>query len=124
MRKFLRCEVCGNMTEVINDSGVPMICCGKPMIELEANTSDGAGEKHVPVVKVDGEVLTVRVGEVDHPMLDEHYIQWIHVETETGGLRKNLKPGEEPAATFNLAGEKAIAVYEYCNLHGLWKKEL
>lgn len=124
MKKFLRCEHCGNMVGVLNDSGVPMICCGEPMKELVPNTTDAANEKHVPVVTVEGDILKAVVGSVEHPMEEAHYIQFIFVETDKGGHRRALKPGEKPEAEFNLHGEKPIAVYEYCNLHGLWKKEL
>ncbi|HIW40110.1 MAG TPA: desulfoferrodoxin [Candidatus Eubacterium pullicola] len=124
MKKFLRCEHCGNMVGVLNDSGVPMICCGEPMKELVPNTTDAANEKHVPVVTVEGDVLKAVVGSVEHPMEEAHYIQFIFVETDKGGHRRALKPGEKPEAEFNLHGEKPVAVYEYCNLHGLWKKEL
>lgn len=124
MKKFLRCEHCGNMVGVLNDSGVPMICCGEPMKELVPNTTDAANEKHVPVVTVEGDILKAVVGSVEHPMEGAHYIQFIFVETDKGGHRRALKPGEKPEAEFNLHGEKPIAVYEYCNLHGLWKKEL
>ena len=102
-----------------------MMCCGEKMTELVPNTSDGAGEKHVPVVKINGNEVEVRVGEVDHPMLPEHFIQWIYVQTNKGGMRKVLNPNEAPAATFALTeGEEVVAVYEYCNLHGLWKTTL
>lgn len=124
MKKFLRCEHCGNMVGVLNDSGVPMICCGEPMKELVPNTTDAANEKHVPVVTVEEDILKAVVGSVEHPMEEAHYIQFIFVETDKGGHRRALKPGEKPEAEFNLHGEKPIAVYEYCNLHGLWKKEL
>lgn len=124
MKKFLRCEHCGNMVGMLNDSGVPMICCGEPMKELVPNTTDAANEKHVPVVTVEGDVLKAVVGSVEHPMEEAHYIQFIFVETDKGGHRRALKPGEKPEAEFNLHGEKPVAVYEYCNLHGLWKKEL
>ena len=124
MKKFLRCEHCGNMVGVLNDSGVPMICCGEPMKELVPNTTDAANEKHVPVVTVEGDVLKAVVGSVEHPMEEAHYIQFIFVETDKGGHRRALKPGEKPEAEFNLHGEKPVAAYEYCNLHGLWKKEL
>ncbi len=122
--KFYICRHCGNLVGMINNSGVPMICCGEKMEALVPNTVDASGEKHLPVVTVDGDKLIVNVGSVDHPMLPEHFIQWIYVETENGGLRKALTPGEAPHAEFCLGGDKAIAVYEYCNLHGLWMTEL
>ncbi|MEG0919442.1 MAG: desulfoferrodoxin family protein [Bacilli bacterium] len=124
MKKFLRCEHCGNIVGMIHDSGVPVVCCGEPMKELVANTTDAATEKHVPVVSVDGNKIVAKVGDVEHPMLEEHFIQWIYLETENGGQRKALKPGMVPEATFVLENDKPVAVYEYCNLHGLWKKEL
>ncbi len=120
--KFYICKKCGNLVGMIHASGVPMICCGEEMTALVANTSDGAKEKHVPVISVNGTSVTVKVGSVDHPMLPEHFIQWIYLETTKGGQRKCLKPGDKPELTFSLAGdEKAVAAYEYCNLHGLWK---
>lgn len=123
MAKFLRCNHCGNIHEVINESGVPVMCCGEKMVELVAGESDGAFEKHVPAVEVDGNKVLVKVGEVEHPMLEEHYIQWIVVETKDGVFRKELKPGQKPEASFVLGeGDEVVAVYEYCNLHGLWKK--
>ena len=94
------------------------------MKPIEPNTSDGAGEKHVPDITVDGQTVTVTVGSVDHPMLDAHYIQWIMLETKEGRQRKTLKPGEKPVAVFALTeGDSVVAAYEYCNLHGLWKSE-
>ncbi len=123
--KFYKCETCGNIITKLNDSGVPVVCCGKPMTELVPGSVDAAQEKHVPAVTVSGNKVSVQVGEVEHPMLDEHYIQFIVLETATGFQKKTLKPGEKPVAEFLLAdGEKAVAVYEYCNLHGLWVKEI
>ena len=120
--KFFICEHCGNIIEMIKDAGVPVVCCGQKMTELVANTEDAAHEKHVPVYEMKGNVLEVTVGEVEHPMLEEHYIQWIAVQTDKGIQRKMLKPGAAPKAEFALLdGEKVEAVYEYCNLHGLWK---
>ncbi len=121
--KFYRCSVCGKIIAIVEARGVPTMCCGKPMEELVANTQDGAHEKHIPVFEVKDRIVTVRVGEVEHPMLDNHYIQWIAVETNLGNQRKTLKPGEKPVAQFALLeGEEVVAVYEYCNLHGLYKK--
>ena len=122
--RFRICRKCGNLVGMIHDSGVPLMCCGQPMDVLKANTSEGAGEKHLPVVSVEGDVLTVSVGSVDHPMTEEHLIQWIFVQTEHGGQRKALAPGDAPHAAFCLKGDKAIAVYAYCNLHGLWMTEV
>lgn len=122
MMKFYRCPTCGNIIAKVNDSGVPVVCCGKPMQELVPNTGDGAGEKHVPVIKREGNLVSVTVGSVEHPMLDNHYIQWIALETKQGNQRKVLKPGEAPIATFLIAeDDEVVAAYEYCNLHGLYK---
>lgn len=121
--KFYKCAHCGNVVEKLVDSGVPLVCCGKPMTQLEANTVDASVEKHVPHVTrpADG-ILRVEVGSVHHPMTPEHHISFIYVETESGGIRVDLT--DEPVATICTAGAKPIAVYEYCNLHGLWKVEL
>ena len=122
--KFYVCPVCGQVVEKVTDKGIPVVCCGKPMEELKANTTDASQEKHVPVVTVDGNKVKVTVGSVAHPMEAEHYIEWIYVQTENGGLRKTLNPGDAPEAEFCLDGDKAVAVYAYCNLHGLWKADL
>lgn len=123
--KFYKCNHCGNIIEMIHASGVPVICCGEKMQELVPNTSDGANEKHLPLVNVNGNIVTVQISSVLHPMVDEHFIQWIYLETEQGIQRKWLKPNDVPVATFVLAdGDKAVAAYEYCNLHGLWKATL
>ena len=125
MVKFYLCETCKNIITKIVDSKVSVVCCGKPMKELVPGAVDGALEKHVPAVTVDGKVVKVQIGEVIHPMLAEHYIQFIALETKTGVQIKYLKAGDEPKAEFVLAdGDEAVAVYEYCNLHGLWVKEL
>ena len=118
---FYKCAHCGNIIAYIHDSGVRCICCGEKMQPLVPNTSDGAGEKHVPVISVDGQKVTVKVGSVEHPMLAAHYITCIVIETNQGYQKKELRPGEKPAAQFALAeGETLLAAYEYCNLHGLW----
>lgn len=125
MAKFYLCKHCKKLIEVINDVSVPTVCCGENMIELKANTVDASGEKHLPVVTAEGNIITVSVGSVAHPMLPEHFINWVALETNEGILRKQLTPGSEPVAKFALAdGEKALAAYEYCNLHGLWKTEI
>ena len=124
MAKFLICRHCGNQVGMIHDAGVPIICCGQKMEVLEANTVEASGEKHVPVAAVKDGVVRVNVGSVDHPMIPEHYIEWVYLETENGGQRKALKPGEAPNVSFCLGEDKPVAVYAYCNLHGLWKTEL
>lgn len=122
--RFYLCKHCGNLVGMIHNSGVPMICCGEPMVELVPNTTDAAQEKHVPVVEVSGSTVTVKVGSVPHPMTEEHWIQWIYLETSKGGQRKSLLPGDKPEAVFQLADDEAVAAYAYCNLHGLWKKDI
>jgi superoxide reductase len=119
-RAFFRCEVCGNIVGLIKDGGGELYCCGKPMVKLKANTVDAAKEKHVPVYELNGDTLHVKVGSVPHPMTDEHWIQWIAVEEPDRTQRIILKPGDAPEATFKINGDK-FEVFEYCNLHGLWK---
>ena len=122
--KFYKCEICGNMVEVVKSSGVPMMCCGQKMSEMVPGTTDASVEKHVPVIKVDGNKVNVFVGSAEHPMVEEHFIQWIALETKQGVQRKALVPGAAPSADFVLAdGDEVVAAYEYCNLHGLWKAE-
>lgn len=121
--KFYICAHCGNVIEKVVDSGVPVVCCGEEMEELIPNTVDASGEKHLPVVTwLDERTIKVEVGSVHHPMLPEHHIAFVYVETDKGGIRINL--GEEPVAVVALGDAKPTAVYEYCNLHGLWKTEL
>ena len=122
--KFYICEKCGNLVGMINASGVPMVCCGQKMTRLLEGTVDASREKHVPVVEVVGDSVKVTVGSAEHPMSEEHSILWVYLETERGGQRKALSPGEPPVASFALDGDKPIAVYAYCNLHGLWKTEI
>lgn len=124
-RKFLLCRRCGNLIEMINDSGVTPICCGTDMDVLTANTTEAATEKHIPVVEINGNIAKVTVGEVLHPMEEAHYIEWIYLETNKGIKRVNLKPGDEPVVSFALAEDETVSsAYAYCNLHGLWLKEL
>lgn len=122
--EFYICEHCGNIIAMVKNTGVPVKCCGQNMTKLEAGTSDGAVEKHVPVCSVDGSIVTVTVGSVEHPMVDAHYIEWIAIKTAEGAQRKLLKPGDAPKAVFALTEtDKFIEAYAYCNLHGLWKSE-
>lgn len=124
-KKFFVCKHCGNLVEMIRNSGVPMVCCGEKMTELEANTVDASVEKHIPVVNVDGNIVTAKVGSVEHPMVDAHFIEWLYLQTSKGGQRKDLLPGEKPEAKFAVVeGEEPLAVFAYCNLHGLWKFEI
>jgi superoxide reductase len=109
----------------IHDSGVNMVCCGQEMHELTANTVEASYEKHLPVIELGGDEITVKVGGVAHPMIPEHYIGWIFIQTVYGSQMKYLKPNDIPEAKFMLAdGDKLIAAYEYCNLHGLWKTKI
>lgn len=122
---LLRCEGCGKIVAVVKGSACPTKCCGEPMVEMVPNTTDGAHEKHVPVIKVEGNLVTVTVGSVEHPMLEEHSIEWIMLETKEGRQRKTLKPGMKPQAVFAITeGDEVVAAYEYCNLHGFWKAEI
>ncbi len=121
-RKFFRCSHCGNLVGLINDGGVQMICCGEPMTLLVPNTSDGATEKHVPVLTREGNKLHVAVGSVPHPMTEAHLIQWIFVAQGARSQRFALNPGDAPAADFTV-DEGPVTVFEYCNLHGLWMAE-
>lgn len=122
--KVLKCKECGKMVLELKGSQCPTKCCGEPMAELVPNTTDGALEKHVPVIEQDGNKVTVRIGSVAHPMLEAHYIEFIILETTKSAYLKTLNPGEEPVAEFLLAeDEDVVAAYEYCNLHGYWKGE-
>lgn len=117
-----RCEECGNMVVMVKDGGGELVCCGKPMNKLSANTTDAAQEKHVPAVTKENGKIKVTVGSVPHPMLPEHYIEWIALVADGKVQFEFLKPGMEPKAEF---GEVASGtIYEYCNVHGLWKAEI
>ncbi|MBE6023297.1 MAG: desulfoferrodoxin [Cellulosilyticum sp.] len=121
-QKYYICEHCGNIITKVKDTGVPVMCCGQKMTELIAGTTDAAVEKHIPIYEVKDNKVYVTVGSVEHPMLQEHYIEWVSIQTDKGMQRKVLSPGEAPKVTFALCDdEKLEAVYEYCNLHGLWK---
>ena len=122
--KFYVCPHCGNIVEMVHDAGVNPVCCGQKMNKLIPNSVDASGEKHVPVVKVNGSVVKINVGSVDHPMVDVHWIEWVELVSDKGIQRKYLNPGEAPNVKFILGGEKPLAVYAYCNLHGLWKAEI
>ena len=124
-QRFFKCAHCGNIIAFVQDKGVPVVCCGEKMQEIIPGTTDAAVEEHVPVVQVEGDKVTVSVGSVPHPMAEEHFIQWISIETQQGNQRKELKPGQEPKACFKIwDGDQVVCAYAYCNLHGLWKKEI
>lgn len=121
-QRFYICEHCGNIIAMIKNAGVSVMCCGQKMTELVPGTTEAATEKHIPVYQVEGSLVKVRVGSVDHPMLPEHYIEWISLQTKQGSQHKILRPGDAPAACFALCeGDEVEAVYAYCNLHSLWK---
>ena len=123
--KFYKCEGCGKLAVLFRESACPTKCCGEPMVEVVPGTVDAAREKHIPDVAGEGNLVKVKVGSVEHPMLDAHYIEWIILETNQGFQKKDLKPGQAPVAVFALAeGETPIAAYESCNLHGIWKADI
>jgi len=120
-----KCEVCGNVVEVVNVGGGELVCCGKKMTYMEEKTADSSTEKHVPLIEKKNDAYIVTVGSTLHPMTEEHWIQWIELIADGKVLRQELSPGDKPEATFTLAGEaKEICAREYCNLHGLWKGEI
>ena len=122
--KFYICEHCGNIIEKVHDKKVPVVCCGEKMKLLEPGTVEASHEKHIPVVSVDGNSVKVEIGSVAHPMIEEHSILWVCLETSCGVYRKYLEVGKAPAAHFTLSdGENPVAAFAYCNLHGLWKTE-
>ena len=121
-QKFYICSHCGNIIAKVKDVGVPVMCCGQKMTEIIPGTTEASQEKHIPVYQVEGNIVTVRVGAVDHPMAPEHFIEWVSLQTKQGNQRKLLTPGQEPVVRFALCeGDEVEAVYAYCNLHGLWK---
>ncbi|MFC1557722.1 desulfoferrodoxin [candidate division KSB1 bacterium] len=117
-----KCGLCGNIVEVIHVGGGTLVCCDQEMTLLEANTVDAAQEKHVPVIEKSDSSVTVKVGSVTHPMLEEHYIELIELIADGSVYRKFLNPGDEPVAVFNITAE-SVTAREYCNLHGLWQAE-
>ena len=122
-QKFFICKHCGNIIAMVEDKGVPVVCCGEPMSEIIPGTTDAAVEKHVPEYTVEGSKVFVKVGSVEHPMTEEHYIQWVSLQTRQGNQRKTLTPDDNPETCFSLCdGDEVEAVYAYCNLHSLWKK--
>ena len=122
--RFCVCEHCGNIVGMIHDAGVPMMCCGQKMKQLEPGTVEASAEKHIPVISVEGDTVSVSVGSVAHPMTAEHSIQWVYLQTDRGGQRKCIAVDSEPVVRFALVDEQPVAVYAYCNLHGLWKADI
>lgn len=124
-QKFYICKHCGNIIGLINNAGVPLVCCGEKMAELIPNTTDAASEKHIPVVLIEGNKVTVKIGSKPHPMTEEHHISWVYIQTEKGGQRKNLDINGEPSVVFSLTDDDKFEIaFAYCNLHGLWKAEI
>ena len=123
-QKFYICKHCGNIVAMVKNAGVPFMCCGQKMEQIIPGTADAAQKKHVPVYKVEGNKVYVTVGSTEHPMQEEHYIEWISLQTKSGNQRKALKPGDAPKTCFAICdGDEVEAVYAYCNLHSLWKAE-
>ena len=122
-QKYLRCQHCGNIVSVVKESGVSIICCGEKMKEIIPGTVEASREKHIPEYKLESNKVIVNVGSIDHPMIPEHFIEWVSIQTKQGSQMKELTPGQKPEVCFTLCeNDEVIAVYAYCNLHGLWKK--
>ncbi len=120
--KFYRCARCGQIVAIVKGTGVPVVCCGQPMQEIVPGTVDASLEKHVPVWEKKGNLVTVRVGAAEHPMTEEHFIEWVSLKSRQGNQRKALRPGQTPEVAFALCeGDEVEAVFAYCNLHGLWQ---
>ena len=121
-QRFFICKHCGNIVAMVKSSGVPIMCCGEKMSEIVPGTMDASKEKHVPVYTIEGNTVNVAVGSVLHPMQPEHYVEWVSLQTSSGNQRKQLEPNDEPKVSFAITdGDEVVAVYAYCNLHGLWK---
>jgi len=117
-----KCEICGNIVEVLHTGTAPLVCCNQEMKLMEENTVDAAREKHVPVIEIGPGSITVKVGSVPHPMEEKHYIEWVELIADGKAYRQFLKPGEKPEAVFPIKAGQVVA-REYCNLHGHWKAE-
>ncbi len=118
--QIYKCAVCGNIVEVLHEGGGNLVCCGEPMVLLKENTIDASLEKHVPVIEKTKNGYKIKVGSIEHPMIPEHYIEWIELIADSCSYRKFLAPGEKPEAEFCIKA-KTISAREFCNLHGLWK---
>lgn len=119
--KFYQCTICGQIAAIVKETGVPLVCCGQEMNELIPGSVDASVEKHVPVIEIDGDKIFVTVGSTPHPMTKEHHIEWVSLQSRFGNQRKAIKPGMEPKVCFRVCeGDEILAVYAYCNLHGLW----
>lgn len=123
-QKFYICKHCGNLIGFIHRSGVPLVCCGEEMTELVPNTADASHEKHVPVIKTEGQKVIVEIGSAAHPMTEQHYIMWVYIQSKKGDQRKSLTPDDKPSVAFSLTeDDKLETAFAYCNLHGLWKAD-
>ena len=119
--KFYQCTICGQIAAIVKETGVPLVCCGQEMNELIPGSVDASVEKHVPMIEIDGDKIIVTVGSTPHPMTKEHHIEWVSLQSRFGNQRKALKPGMKPKVCFRVCeGDEILAVYAYCNLHGLW----
>lgn len=122
LNQVYKCPICGNIVEVVHGGGGTLVCCNNPMVLLEENSVDAAAEKHVPVIEKTEEGVLVKIGEVEHPMIPEHHIEWIELMTKDKVYRKYLSPGDKPQALFKISDDdQIVTAREYCNLHGLWK---
>ena len=123
-KEFFICEFCGNIVTKINDSNVPLFCCNKPITKLEVGSIEASHEKHIPVVNISNNKIIITIGEIEHPMIEEHSILWIMLITNEGEYLKYLNVGNKPIVEFIINDERPLSVYAYCNLHGLWKKDI
>ncbi|HHX58938.1 MAG TPA: desulfoferrodoxin [Candidatus Moranbacteria bacterium] len=122
-KKIYKCSICGNVTELLYDGGGELVCCGQPMELMEEKVQEEGNEKHLPVIEEIETGYKVKVGSVEHPMEDKHYIEWIELIVDGVSSRVFLQPGEKPEAEFKVAKGESVSAREYCNIHGLWKAE-
>jgi superoxide reductase len=122
--KFYVCKHCGNIITKVKNSGVDVVCCDEKMTEMIPNTVEASFEKHIPYISINGNIVNVKVGEIEHPMTEEHHIEWVYIKTKKGAQRKFLNFTDKPEVEFCLIDDELESVYAYCNLHGLWKKEV
>lgn len=121
-QRFFICNHCGNIIAFVKESGVPIVCCGEKMQELIPGTVEASAEKHIPVFTVEKGRVNVQIGSVPHPMIEQHHIEWVSLQTKYGNQRKELCPTGKPEVSFAIDEDDEVeAVFEYCNLHGLWK---
>ena len=123
LRELYRCEICGNIVEIVYEGAPALICCGKPMIKLEAKTKDEGREKHVPVIEKADSGIKVKIGSIEHPMEEKHYIKFIEILLKDRIMRKELEPGQAPETKCCASKSDVIEAREFCTIHGLWKNE-